>query len=212
MIGQLLSDEDLRLATLELCQKDTRFSKILEIHGQPSLRASPQGLEGLLIIITEQFLSLKAAAAIWMRLKSRLGSCTAHAVLGCEIVELQALGLSRAKAKAFHEIAGAEQRGEFSFAKLPDYDEAEIAKMLCALPGVGPWTADIYLLAVLGSADAWPKGDLALRVAVQDFLNLQRRPEIAEMESLAAGWRPRRAAAARLLWSYYRGLKGIPQA
>jgi DNA-3-methyladenine glycosylase II len=76
---------------------------------------------------------------------------------------------------------------------------------------VGPWTADIYLLAVVGAADAWPIGDLALRIAVKDFLKLDRQPEIIEMAALAESWRPWRAVAARLLWSHYRGLKDLPQ-
>ena len=212
MNTRLTSDDDLRVAVAELCGIEPRFLPILEIHGLPSLRSSPQGLEGLLMIVTEQFLSLKAAGAIWLRVKSRLGNCLASDVLACEVNELLALGLSRPKAKAFHEIARAELRGEFSFAALIAYDEAGVSKKLCALPGVGPWTADIFLLAVLGAADAWPKGDLALRVAVQDLLQLDRRPEIAEMDELAAQWKPWRAVAARLLWSHYRGLKGLPQA
>jgi DNA-3-methyladenine glycosylase II len=212
MIRQLASEEDLKAATVELCRIELRFVPIFETHGFPSLRSSPRGLEGLLMIITEQFLSLKAAAAIWVRVKARLGTCLAADVLNCELSEFLALGLSRAKANAFHEIAKMEQCGEFSFTRLLDHDEINIAKMLCALPGVGPWTADIYLLSALGAADAWPKGDLALRVAVQDFLKLDQRPEISEMEGLSAAWQPWRAVAARLLWSHYRGLKGLPQA
>jgi DNA-3-methyladenine glycosylase II len=197
--------EDLEQGVDELCRMDPRFCPIIKLHGQPSLRVSPQGLEGLLIIITEQFLSLQAAAAIWARLKGRLDACTSKDVLSCSQAELVSLGLSRTKAHAFHAAALA----DLDHAHL---DEIAVAKKLCAIHGVGPWTAEIYLLSVLGAADAWPKGDLALRIAVQDFLKLERRPEIAEMDSLAAAWRPWRAVAARLLWSHYRGLKGLPQA
>lgn len=197
--------EDLRRGADALCLVEPRFLAIIEKHGLPSLRVSPQGLEGLLIIITEQFLSLQAAAAIWARIKLRLGMCLPEPVLECSEAELIALGLSRTKAKAFHAAA----RCDLNF---DGYEESAIANKLCAIHGVGPWTADIYLLSVVGAADAWPVGDLALRAAAQDFLRLQHRPEISEMTTLAENWRPWRAVAARLLWSHYRGLKSLPQA
>jgi DNA-3-methyladenine glycosylase II len=199
---------ELENAVTALCAVEPRFAAVVKIHGVPSLRVSPQGLEGLLIIITEQFLSLKAAAAIWVRLKQRLGECDPETVLACSGDELLALGLSRAKVKSFHAVA-ASQMDFHGFAAL---DERTITQKLCALPGVGPWTADIYLLSVMGAADAWPVGDLALRIAAQDFLKLEARPEISEMTALAENWRPNRAVAARLLWSHYRGLKGLGQA
>ncbi len=202
---RILNRADLEKTVGALCVIEPRFNAIIERHGVPSLRASPQGLEGLLIIITEQFLSLQAAASIWARLKQRLGNCEAAMVLACLETELVSLGLSRTKAKAFH--AAAQHNLDFT-----NLDEAAIAKKLCAIHGVGPWTADIYLLSVLGAADAWPTGDLALRIAIQDFLNLPARPEISEMHTLAKNWRPHRAVAARLLWSHYRGLKGLEQA
>jgi DNA-3-methyladenine glycosylase II len=205
---RIRSISELESAIANLCAAEPRFEVIVQKHGVPSLRVSPQGLEGLLMIITEQFLSLKAAAAIWARLKLRLGECDAATVLSCTSGELLALGLSRAKVKSFHAVATS-QMDFHGFAML---DEKTISQKLCTLPGVGPWTADIYLLSVMGAADAWPVGDLALRIAAQDFLKLEARPEISEMTKLAENWRPWRAVAARLLWSHYRGLKGLQQA
>jgi len=195
----------LEAAAAALSIIEPRFEAVIKLHGIPSLRTSPQGLEGLLIIITEQFLSLQAAAAIWARLKLRLGDCSPEVILECSHCELIAFGLSRTKAKAFH--AAAQCDLDFT-----DHDETAVTKKLCAIHGVGPWTADIYLLSVLGAADAWPAGDLALRIAIQDFLSLEHRPKISQMADLAESWRPHRAAAARLLWSHYRGLKGLAQA
>lgn len=202
---RILTLEELAKAVIALCEIEPRFNPIVAHHGIPSLRTSPQGLEGLLVIITEQFLSLQAAASVWTRLKLRLGLCDVATVLACSESELVSLGLSRTKAKAFHAAA----KSNLDFTTL---NQAEIAKQLCAIHGVGPWTADIYLLSVLGAADAWPKGDLALRIAIQDFLKLKERPEISEMTKLAENWRPFRAVAARLLWSHYRSLKGLQQA
>ena len=74
---------------------------------------------------------------------------------------------------------------------------------LTALKGIGPWTADIYILFCLARADAWSPGDLALQVAVKDALALEARPDQALMIEIAEAWRPWRAVAARMLWSYY---------
>jgi DNA-3-methyladenine glycosylase II len=201
----LRNSDDIAFAVEQLCRMEPRFLPIYAKHGLPSLRASPQGLEGLLIIITEQFLSLQAAAAIWARLKIRLDPCLPENVLSCSEAELVSLGLSKTKAKALHAAA----QFDFQFEGL---DEAAISKRLRRIHGVGPWSADIYLLSVLGAADAWPSGDLALRVAVQNLFHLPNRPEISEMPKLAENWRPWRAVAARLLWSHYRDLKGLQQA
>jgi DNA-3-methyladenine glycosylase II len=80
------------------------------------------------------------------------------------------------------------------------------------LPGIGPWTADIYMLSCLGRADAWPSGDLALQAAAATLFGLTERPDARLMMDLADGWRPWRSVAARLLWAHYRSLKGMPQA
>jgi DNA-3-methyladenine glycosylase II len=75
------------------------------------------------------------------------------------------------------------------------------------LHGIGPWTADIYLLFCLGHADAWPAGDLALQEAARLAFGLKRRPSAKDMVTLAQEWRPWRAVAAHLLWNYYRSIK-----
>ena len=79
--------------------------------------------------------------------------------------------------------------------------------LLTQLHGIGPWTADLYLLACLGHADAWPAGDLALQEAARLAFGLDKRPTTRDMGPLAEGWRPYRAVAARLLWAYYRVAK-----
>jgi DNA-3-methyladenine glycosylase II len=79
---------------------------------------------------------------------------------------------------------------------------------LVKLHGIGPWTADIYLMVCLGHADAWPAGDLALQEAARHALGLRTRPDAKKMVKLAEIWRPYRAVAAHLLWKYYGVIKG----
>jgi len=172
----------------------------------------PDGLEGLLLTVTEQFLSLKAAAVIWGRLKERLHPLLPETVLQCPIVELKALGLSGAKASSFHGIAGAIHCGSLEPAGLSELADYEVRRQLLLLPGVGPWTADIYLLAALQRPDVWPWGDIALQLSAKNLFELAERPGKHEMLALSEPWRPWRSVAARLLWSHYRGLKGMKQA
>ncbi len=155
------------------------------------------------MIVTEQFLSLQAAAAIWARIKLRLGDLTAASVLTLSREELVALGLSRSKAKCFHACANANINFE---------DHLVLRPSLLAILGIGPWTVDIFMLTAWGEADCWPVGDVALQVAVQHLFELPSRPTHREMEAIAQHWRPSRAAAARLLWAHYRHLKALPQA
>lgn len=207
-----LDEASLEKAVKLLCKKHPEFKPVVKKHGIPSLRASDGGLRTLLQMVTEQFLSLAAAAAIWKRLELRLSPCDAHAVLSCPQEELVALGLSRAKAKSFHGLAEAVHSGSFSFDDLAAMDDVSAHKALVALPGIGPWTADIYLLSVLLRSEAWPWGDVALQAAAENLFQMSGRPGKAEMIGLGEGFRPHRAVAARLLWAHYRGLKQLSQA
>ena len=123
-----------------------------------------------------------------------------------------ALGLSRAKAKNFHGLAAAVASGAMDFTALESMDDGTAHKALVALPGIGPWTADIYLLSVLLRPDAWPWGDVALQAAAQHLFDLPERPGKAAMLEWGERFRPHRAVAARLLWAHYRGMKQMSQA
>src|SRR6266545_3322232 len=117
---------------------------------------------------------------------------------------LSRAGLSAPKIRTLKAIAKAIDRGEIDLAALADRPADEAHAALTALHGIGPWTADIYLLFCLGHPDAWPAGDLALQEAVRLAFALKARPSSREMQPLADGWRPWRGVAARVLWSYYR--------
>lgn len=212
MQARRLNEDDLARAVKALCRKEPRFIPVVKQHGLPSLRASPAGLETLLTMVTEQFLSLSAAAAIWKRLKLRLEDCHPAKVLACPQEELLTLGLSRAKARSFHGLAQAVASNEMDFQVLETLDDAAAHKSLVALPGIGPWTADIYLLSVMLRPDVWPWGDVALQAAAQNLFEFAERPDKKQMIALGDDLRPHRATAARLLWAHYRGMKKMSQA
>jgi DNA-3-methyladenine glycosylase II len=174
------------------------------------LRHVEPGLQSLLRIVTDQLISLKAGEAIWARLAVRFGRFPPDLVLAASEEELRSLGLSGAKARTFHAAALAFCQGSLSDADRLSDDEVQ--DRLMAIPGVGPWTASIYLLTALRAADAWPAADLALQVAAQDLFELGDRPSSRQMAELGEAWRPYRSAAALLLWRHYRGLRGMSPA
>ncbi len=147
-------------------------------------------------------MSLKAAASIRKRLDAAFDAGDAVAVLGVPVERLRALGLTRSKGRAFHAAARAAQDGLLeSLATLGD-DDAN--KALTALHGIGEWTAQTYLLSCLGRSDVWPAGDVALQTATAALFSIDPRPDVRQMVALAEPWRPWRAVAARILWTWYR--------
>jgi len=209
---QILECEaDIQAGVAHLLALEPRFIKVIGTHGPPPLRKLPGGLEGLLRIITDQLISLQAGVAIWRRIEAALVPFEAATIARKREPSLMKLGLSGAKARSFKAVAAAVACGKLDFNKLAKLPDVEALATLTALKGIGPWTADIFLLASMGRADAWPAGDLALQAAAQDLFDLSTRPDHKELTSMAEHWRPWRAVAARLLWSHYRGLKGMPQ-
>lgn len=195
-----------------LCEADPDFAPILAAHGQPPVRTRPEGFASLLHIIVEQQVSIASARAIWGRLSEGLVEITPRRVLMAGPERLCALGLSRPKARYAGLLAEAVADGGLDLDALRnDDDEAAIAR-LTAVKGIGRWTAEIYLLAALQRPDVWPAADIALMTAAQALKDLPERPKAPQMIVLAEQWRPHRAYAARMLWHYYRVLKGRPTA
>jgi len=198
------TEADLDAALAALVAADRRFVELIAAAGRPPLRRRDGGFAGLAAIIVAQQLSTASATAIWERLSTALDPLEPAAILRARPARLARLGLSAPKIRALKAIARAVMRGELALAALADGAAEEAHAALTAIHGIGPWTADIYLLSCLGHADAWPAGDLALQEAARVAFALPLRPSAKEMVALAAPWRPWRAVAARVLWTYYR--------
>jgi DNA-3-methyladenine glycosylase II len=121
--------------------------------------------------------------------------------------KLKRLGLSAPKIKSIREIGKAVAKGKIDLKAVGDMDADVAHATLTALHGVGPWTADIYLLFCLGHADAFPSGDLAVQEAARIAFNLRKRPDPKQLTKLAEAWRPWRGVAAHLFWAYYHVVK-----
>jgi len=202
------TEADLDDAIGQLVEADPRLAGVLAVAGRPPLRRREGGFVGLASIVVSQQLSTASASAIWMRLSAAYDPLDPAAMRRARPERLKRIGLSSAKIRTLKAIASAITRGELDLTELGAHDADDAHKILTSVHGIGPWTADIYLLACLGHSDAWPAGDLALQEASRLAFALEQRPTARQMGPLADPWRPWRAVAARLLWSYYRGVKG----
>jgi DNA-3-methyladenine glycosylase II len=201
------TEADLDHAIARLIDADPRFGPVLARAGRPPLRRRADGFAGLASIVVSQQLSTASAKAIWERLDQAFDPLDHTAMLRARTAKLARVGLSTPKIRALKAIAKAIDRGDLDLPALVDQPADEAHAALTAVHGIGPWTADIYLLFCLGHADAWPAGDLALQEATRLVLALEARPTVKEMGPLAEAWRPWRGAAACMLWSYYRSAK-----
>jgi DNA-3-methyladenine glycosylase II len=122
--------------------------------------------------------------------------------------QLRADGVSRQKDRYLRALATAVETGTLDLSRLVDLPDDEVRRELTALPGIGRWTADVYLLACLGRPDLWPVGDRALQVAAAEALGLGAVPGPAALEEVGERWRPHRSTAARLLWHGYLASRG----
>jgi DNA-3-methyladenine glycosylase II len=207
MTIHLETQTDLEDAIHALVNLDPRLRPVLEVAGMPALRRREPGFAGLAAIVCGQQLSTYAAAAIWRRVSAAFDPFHHDRIKSARGDRLARLGLSAAKIKSLKAIAAELAAERLNLDVLAEEDADAAHHTLIALHGIGPWTADIYLLFCLGHGDAWPAGDLALQEAMRIGLGLKARPSTKEMQPLAEPWRPLRGAAAHLWWSYYHAVK-----
>jgi DNA-3-methyladenine glycosylase II len=207
MTIHLNTQADLEDAVHALVKQDPRLRPIFELTGMPALRRREPGFAGLAHIVCGQQLSIASAGAIWARLTKAFEPFDHQACRRARADRLGRLGLSAAKIKTLKNVARELAAERLNLDVLAEEDADAAHHALTALHGIGPWTADVYLLFCLGHGDAWPAGDLAVQEAIKVGLGLTTRPNAKQMVPIAEPWRPLRGAAAHLWWSYYRGIK-----
>jgi DNA-3-methyladenine glycosylase II len=195
---------DIAQGRAELARREPAFARLDAAVPPFVWRSRPAGIASLMRKIVEQQVSTASAAAIWGRMEAGLdGQVTGPRVLALGEGELRAFGLSGQKVRYVREIARAEAEGRIDFTRLGAMPEDDAVAVLTAIPGVGRWTAEVYLLMCEGRADAWPAGDLALQEAWREVEALAARPDEKALRRRAEGWRPWRGVAAHLLWAAY---------
>lgn len=159
------------------------------------------GFPTLLRIILEQQVSLISARAMFERLKSNVEPFNELGFIQAGEDYLRTLGVTRQKAHYCVQLAQAFTKGDLAQVSRLNDDAAH--QVLVSIKGVGPWTANIYLLMALKRPDIWPDGDIALATAVGRLWKMKTRPPFPKLATMAEAWRPYRSVAARMLWQYY---------
>jgi len=184
-----------------LAKQHLELQEIIRRWGLPEFWSRRPGVESLFLIILEQQISITAARSIYRRLKAALGGLSARRVYQAGPERLRSLGLTRQKSRYAHELARAVVERRLSVEGLKNLSDTEAIAALCAQPGIGPWSAAIYLMSALKRIDVWPPGDLALRRAIAELFP---GTDTATLADSGERWQPQRAVAARLVWHHYR--------
>jgi len=196
-----LTNNILSAAAQELAARDPHLASIYERHGPPPMWARRPGFPTLLRIVLEQQVSLVSARAMFERLKSNIEPFTAAGFIEAGEASLRSLGVTRQKSHYCVQVAQAFTNGHLD--KIVRMNDEDAHARLVSIKGVGPWTANIYLLMVLRRPDIWPDGDVALATAAGRIRKMNSRPTFPELAEIAEAWRPFRSVAARMLWQYY---------
>ena len=204
MVGRIIEGpQDIAEGLDWLARHDSRFAQAYALTGELPLRRNPEGFAQLMGAIVSQQVSVASARAIWGRVEAA-GLNRPETVRAASDEELRACGLSRPKLRYARALAEA----DLDFTALRFMPDDQIIAQLIELPGIGPWTAEIYAMFSLGRADVFAHNDLALQESWRLLFSQENRPNERQMRSIAAAWSPWRAVAARLLWAYYHVAKG----
>jgi DNA-3-methyladenine glycosylase II len=199
----MLDETSFATAAAQLCDVDPDLAAIVARHGVPDFWQRDPGFPTLVLLILEQQVSLASAKAAFDRLAARLGQVTPAGVLASTDEDLRADGFSRQKARYVRALSAALDDGSLDLEEVASLEDEAVRTALVALPGIGAWTAECYLLSALRRPDVWPTGDIALQEGARRAKGLDARPNALELETIGDAWRPHRATAARLLWHLY---------
>ncbi|HEX5695450.1 MAG TPA: S26 family signal peptidase [Acidimicrobiia bacterium] len=190
-------------ATMLLAGEEPAFARVIDEFGPPPFWSRPAGFPTLVWLIMEQQVSLESGAAMFRRLHELLGSIDPDTLRAATESDLRGIGVTRQKAPYLLQLAEAVATGDLDLGSMSDRPVAEARQALLAIKGIGPWTADAYLLSALRFPDVFPVGDRALQVGTAEVLAMSSIPNEGELELISLPWRPIRAAAARIIWHSY---------
>ena len=203
-----LNQQSLEKGTLDLASKNADLAAVVKRLGVPPLWPREPGFATLIHIILEQQVSLKAAHTMLLRLTDYLGELAPATVLAAGDDGLRQLGLTRQKSRYCLELASRVESGHLKLNDLANLPMEQGRQALLDVPGLGPWSVDVYYMMALRNPDVWPFGDLALADAIADIKGLNAHPSRDEQARITREWAPWRAVAARLLWAHYLDARG----
>ena len=179
------------------------MATLIDSHRPPQLApVDPSRYFDVLVCsIIGQQLSVRAADTIEARLRDLIGPITPQAILESADEDLRGIGFSRSKANYAKGLAESFDSGRITPEALRDGDDADTIATLTAVKGIGPWTAEMFLIFALARPDVWSPGDLGLRRSVEFFFH-------SSEATVADRWRPYRSIAAWYLWEHSDQLQG----
>ena len=198
-----LTDRSLAQGARALARVDPDLARVIGRHGPPPLWGREPGFATLVQIVLEQQVSLASGRAAFARLERAAGKVTPARVAATTERRIRAAGITRQKAGYVRGLARSIVSGELDVNAIALLDDDAAHAELVKLKGIGPWSADIYLLMALGRRDVWPRHDLALASAMREVKRLRSVPTPERQLQIAEVWRPWRAVAARLMWHHY---------
>lgn len=186
-----------------LTASDDDLRRIVERYGRPARFSRPASYQTLVLLILEQQVSLDSARAAFDRLEAAIPGVAPSDLLELADAELRSIGFSRQKTRYVRELSTRALDGRLALDRLGGLSDLDVRAALTAIPGIGPWTADVFLMSGLGRPDIWPVGDRALQVAAAEALGLVEVPTPSELDGIGERWRPMRTIAAHILWHGY---------
>ena len=198
-----LTEPTFAQAIAELAGRDPDLARAVARWGEPPFWTHEPGFPGLVLEILSQQVSLESANAAFAKLGQRIVPIAPEGFLTLDETTLKEIGFSRQKARYVRGLAEAIVCGVLELDEVGQMADDAARGALLAIKGIGPWTADTYLLFALRRPDAWPSGDLALAKAIQELRGTEFVLSYAEADAIAEAWRPWRAVAARILWHAY---------
>lgn len=203
----IATDADLQAHVAALIAAQPHFGTVAATAGPLPIRTLDPGFHGLFWIVTGQQISVAAGRAIFARCEAALGTLTPENVAAADDALLKSAGMSAPKIRTLRAVSSAVLAGDLDLVGLIALAPDDAIAHLCTIKGIGPWTAEVYLLFALGHPDIFPAGDLALKEGVRLAFDLEERPSEKDLMARAKAWSPHRSAAARLIWGYYRAVK-----
>ena len=216
LVGPVLPDRPMRSLTRalvtegarHLAARDEDLARIHQRLGDPPIWGRRPGFPALVKIILEQQVSLRSAAAMYRRIDEHVGGMSPHNINRTGVAGLRQIGVTRQKAAYCHGLARRVLDGTLDLGAVSRASDDEGRRMLLDVPGLGPWSVDIYFLMALRRPDVWPRGDLALASALRDVKGLRALPSHEQQLKLSHAWAPWRSVAARILWAHYLSARG----
>jgi DNA-3-methyladenine glycosylase II len=193
-----------------LAERDADLARVVQRLGHPPIWGRRPGFSTLVRIILEQQVSLRSAEAMYRRLETHLGGIIPETFAKAGVSGLRRLGVTRQKAAYCCGLARRLVDGTLDLTAVARAADDTGRRTLLDVPGLGPWSVDIYYLMALRRPDIWPRGDLALASALRDLKQLQSLPSHEEQQQFAVAWAPWRSVAARILWAQYLTDRGRP--